>query len=43
MMANEEHLAILRRGVEVWNEWIKENSHIEADLLENATFIIELA
>lgn len=24
-MANEEHLAILRQGVEVWNKWRKKN------------------
>lgn len=27
-MANEEHLAILKQGVEVWNEWRKENPKI---------------
>ncbi|MEH1777090.1 pentapeptide repeat-containing protein [Nostoc sp.] len=31
-MANEEHLAILRQGVQVWNEWRKENPHIKPDL-----------
>lgn len=31
-MANEEHLAILRQGVKVWNEWRKENPHIKPDL-----------
>ncbi len=24
-MANPEHLAILKQGVEVWNEWRKRN------------------
>jgi uncharacterized protein YjbI with pentapeptide repeats len=31
-MANEEHLKILRRGVEVWNQWRKDNLDIEPDL-----------
>jgi hypothetical protein len=31
-MANEEHLAILKRGVEVWNEWRMENPEIRPDL-----------
>lgn len=31
-MANEEHLAILRQGVEVWNEWRYENRNIKPDL-----------
>jgi uncharacterized protein YjbI with pentapeptide repeats len=30
-MANEEHLAILKQGVEVWNEWRKSNK-IRTDL-----------
>lgn len=33
-MANEEHLALLRRGVEVWNEWREKNSKISPDLRE---------
>jgi uncharacterized protein YjbI with pentapeptide repeats len=33
-MANEEQLAILRQGVEVWNEWRKENPRIKIDLSE---------
>ena len=32
-MANEEHLAILKQGVEVWNQWRKENSDVEPDLI----------
>jgi hypothetical protein len=31
-MANEEHLEILRQGVEVWNRWRKENPDIRPDL-----------
>jgi uncharacterized protein YjbI with pentapeptide repeats len=35
-MANPEHLAILKQGVEVWNKWRdeNENSNIEPDLSE---------
>jgi hypothetical protein len=31
-MANEEQLAILRQGVEVWNKWREENPGVEVDL-----------
>lgn len=31
-MANEEQLAILRQGVDVWNNWRKENPEVEIDL-----------
>jgi uncharacterized protein YjbI with pentapeptide repeats len=31
-MANEEHLKILQQGVEVWNQWRKDNPEIEPDL-----------
>lgn len=31
-MANEEHLRILRKGVEVWNRWREENPGIIPDL-----------
>lgn len=31
-MANEEQLAILKQGVEVWNRWRDENPAIEVDL-----------
>ena len=31
-MANEEHLRILREGVNRWNQWRKDNSEIEPDL-----------
>jgi uncharacterized protein YjbI with pentapeptide repeats len=33
-MANEEHLQILREGVEVWNKWREENPRIYPDLSE---------
>ncbi len=31
-MANPEHLAILKQGVDVWNKWRSENSDIRPDL-----------
>jgi hypothetical protein len=31
-MANEEHLEILKQGVEVWNKWREENIEIRPDL-----------
>lgn len=31
-MAKQEHLDILKQGVEVWNKWRKENPDIEPDL-----------
>jgi hypothetical protein len=31
-MANEEHLAILKKGVVIWNKWRKENPGIRPDL-----------
>jgi hypothetical protein len=31
-MANEEHLKILEQGVEVWNQWRKDNPEITPDL-----------
>ncbi|WP_300000208.1 pentapeptide repeat-containing protein [Anabaena sp. AL09] len=33
-MANPEHLAILKQGVGVWNEWREENPDIIPDLTE---------
>jgi hypothetical protein len=33
-MANEEHLAILRQGVEAWNAWRGEHSDVRPDLSE---------
>jgi uncharacterized protein YjbI with pentapeptide repeats len=31
-VANEEHLAILKSGVEAWNKWREENSKVVPDL-----------
>jgi hypothetical protein len=31
-MANEEHVALLKQGVEVWNKWRKENPVVRPDL-----------
>jgi hypothetical protein len=31
-MANDEHVAILKKGAAAWNEWRKENPDIRADL-----------
>jgi uncharacterized protein YjbI with pentapeptide repeats len=31
-MANQEHLSILKQGVEVWNQWRKEHPDIQPDL-----------
>src|SRR5258708_548316 len=33
-MANQEHLDILKQGVEIWNQWRKENPSIGVDLRE---------
>jgi uncharacterized protein YjbI with pentapeptide repeats len=33
-MANPEHLKILERGVEAWNEWRRENAQVAPDLQE---------
>ena len=32
-MANEEHVAILKQGVKVWNEWRENNPDIKPDLI----------
>jgi len=31
-MANEEHLKLIKQGVQVWNEWRQENPHIAVNL-----------
>ncbi len=33
-MANPEHLAKLKKGVEAWNKWRKDNPEIKRDLTE---------
>lgn len=33
-MANPEHVAILKQGVEVWNEWRKENPDVTPELCD---------
>ena len=33
-MANPEHLAKLKEGVEAWNKWRKDNPKIKRDLTE---------
>jgi hypothetical protein len=32
LMANQEHLDVLKKGVKVWNQWRNENPKIEPDL-----------
>ncbi len=33
-MANKDHLAILKKGVDSWNEWRRRNPYINPDLSE---------
>lgn len=33
-MANDEHLAILKQGIEAWNRWREENPEVRPDLSE---------
>jgi hypothetical protein len=37
-MANEEHLKILKRGVQVWNRWREEHPDIQPDLTHSILF-----
>lgn len=37
-MANPEHLAKLKEGVEAWNKWRKDNPEIKRDLTEANLF-----
>ncbi len=32
-MANEEHLQIIKQGVDVWNKWREKNPDIKPDLI----------
>lgn len=41
-MANEEHLAVLKQGVDVWNKWREEHPEIEADLDEVSLLMANL-
>jgi len=41
-MANPEHLAKLKEGVEAWNQWRKENPNAEPDLSEANLFEADL-
>ena len=36
-MANEEHLARLKQGVEAWNQWRTAHSEIQPDLSEQTS------
>jgi hypothetical protein len=37
-MANDEHVALLKQGVEAWNAWRKANPHIRPDLIDAMLF-----
>ncbi|MCW9682556.1 pentapeptide repeat-containing protein [Dolichospermum planctonicum UHCC 0167] len=42
-MANDEHLAILMQGMEVWHEWREENPDIIPDLIKSDLFMANLS
>jgi len=42
-MANEDHLNILKQGVEVWNKWREENPDIKPKLIKAELFDINLS
>lgn len=42
-MANEEHLAILEQGVEVWNRWREEHPNITPDLRKANLLMADLS
>jgi len=31
-MANDDHVALLKKGVDAWHEWRRANPHIRPDL-----------
>ena len=41
-MANQEHLDLLKQGVEIWNQWRQENATIRPDLSEAPLAKIDL-
>jgi uncharacterized protein YjbI with pentapeptide repeats len=42
-MANPEHEAILRQGVEVWNQWRAQNPDVQIDLTDSFLIYADLA
>ena len=42
-MANPEHLAILKQGVEEWNKWRMEQSDVMPDLSEADLYAADLS
>jgi hypothetical protein len=42
-MANKEHLAILKQGVEVWNKWREANPSIVPDLIDSQFGLSDLS
>jgi len=41
-MANQEACAMLRRGVETWNQWRQDNPDIEIDLMGDRSTRMDL-
>jgi len=41
-MANEEHLVILKQGVEAWNKWRRENPDTKPDLMDASLVAADL-
>ena len=41
-MANEEHLKILKQGVEAWNKWREKNPQITPDLSKADLYTADL-
>ena len=41
-MGNEEHLALLKQGVEIWNRWRDKNPYIEPDLTKTDLRLADL-